>query len=336
MTALTRRSLLAGAAAIPLAPAASAPATAAAAATAPAWTREAYQDAMRKSGRPVELSQAQFDAIQARKPAAIKRIESYLKDRLGSADPSVLAAFEAVPREYYHYDYPSHRSEGGVAYETDPKPWALGYGSALSDYLGQAYMTQVCKPQPGDTTLEIGTGSGFQSSLLSRMVKQSYSIEIIEPLGQAVSKIFAPLGYDNVHTRVGDGYFGWPEVKEGFDIIIMTCAAQYTPPDLFKQLSGAALRAIDRQERRVFEQRVAAAVRHQIDGEHHRQLVIRHGHGAACRAVNDRNRAAPISLPRDSPIAQAPSRTFFAKTLGIKIRGDGIDGRLEFQTVVGA
>ncbi len=193
-------------------------------------------EAMRKSGRPVDVSESQFQSIQARKPGAIRRIESYLKDRLGSADPAVIRAFQEVPREYYHYLYPEHRSQGGVAYEDDPKPWALGYGSALSDYLGQAYMTQVCKPQPGDVTLEIGTGSGFQSSLLSRIVKRSYSIEIIEPLGQAVSKVFAPLGYDNVETRVGDGYFGWPEVKEGFDVIIVTCAAQYAPPDLFKQL----------------------------------------------------------------------------------------------------
>ena len=206
------------------------------AAATPGWTRDAYMEAMRKSGRPTDLTEAQFQAIQARKPAAMQRIETYLKERLGAADPAVLRAFQEVPREYFHYVYPEHRSQSGVAYEDDPKPWALGYGSALSDYLGQAYMTQVCKPQPGDTTLEIGTGSGFQSSLLSRIVKHSYSIEIIEPLGQAVSKIFAPLGYDNVQTRVGDGYFGWPEVKGGFDVIIVTCAAQYAPPDLFKQL----------------------------------------------------------------------------------------------------
>ena len=200
------------------------------------WTRDAFQEAMGRSGRPTDLTEAQFQAIQARKPGALRRIETYLKDRLGSADPAVLRAFQEVPREYYHYLYPEHRSQSGLAYEDDPKPWALGYGSALSDYLGQAYMTQVCKPQPGDVTLEIGTGSGFQSSLLSRIVKRSYSIEIIEPLGQAVGKIFAPLGYDNVESRVGDGYFGWPEVKGGFDIIIMTCAAQYAPPELFRQL----------------------------------------------------------------------------------------------------
>jgi protein-L-isoaspartate(D-aspartate) O-methyltransferase len=203
---------------------------------APAWTRKAYETAMAQSGRPVSLTDAQFEAIQTRKPAAVKRIGQYLKEHLGHAEPAVLAAFEAVPREYFHYMYDQHRSTGGDAYEDNPKPWALGYGSALSDYLGQAYMTQVCKPLPEDVTLEIGTGSGFQSALLSRMVRQAYSIEIIKPLGEAVGKIFAPLGYDNVHTRVGDGYYGWPEVEGGFDIIIVTCAAQYAPPDLFKQL----------------------------------------------------------------------------------------------------
>ncbi len=200
------------------------------------WTRQEFERAMAQSGRHVELTDAQFAAIQARKPAAMKRIEQYLKEHLGSADPAVLAAFEAVPREYFHYLYDQHRATPGDAYEENPKPWALGYGSALSDYLGQAYMSQVCRPRPQDTTLEIGTGSGFQSALLSRIVRRAYSIEIIEPLGHAVGKIFAPLGYDNVTTRVGDGYYGWPEVGEGFDIIIVTCAAQYAPPDLLKQL----------------------------------------------------------------------------------------------------
>ena len=201
-----------------------------------AWTRETYEKAMNASGRPVSLTDAQFDAIQKRKPAAMRLIESYLKGRLGSADPAVLAAFETVPREYFHYLYPEHRATPGDAYEAEPKPWAIGWGSALSDYLGQAYMTQVCQPKPGEVTLEIGTGSGFQSALLSRIVAQAYSIEIIAPLGKAVGRIFAPIGYDNVHTRVGDGYYGWPEVSGGFDIIIVTCAAQYAPPDLFKQI----------------------------------------------------------------------------------------------------
>ncbi len=227
---LSRRSLLAAAAL-------AVPARRAGAANAlPGWNRAAYETAMARSGRHVSLTDAQFDAIQTRKPAALHRIADYLKAHLREADPRVMAAFEAVPREYFHYLYDQRRATPGDAYEDNPKPWALGYGSALSDYLGQAYMTQVCQPKPDDITLEIGTGSGFQSALLSRIVRHAYTIEIIEPLGRAVGKIFAPLGYDNVSTRVGDGYYGWPEVAGGFDIIIVTCAAQYAPPDLLKQL----------------------------------------------------------------------------------------------------
>jgi protein-L-isoaspartate(D-aspartate) O-methyltransferase len=228
---LSRRGLIAGGAALALVRPARAAVNAGS-----GWTRQAYETAMRESGRPVSLTEEQFAAIQARRGPALKRIESYLASRLGSADPAVMRAFAEVPREYYHYYYADHRSTGGDAYDDPPKPWPLGYGSALSDYLGQAYMTQVCKPEPHHVCLEIGTGSGFQSSLLSRIVARAYSIEIIEPLGRAVAKIFAPLGYDNVRTRVGDGYYGWPEVEGGFDIIIVTCAAQYAPPDLFKQL----------------------------------------------------------------------------------------------------
>ena len=68
---------------------------------------------MQTSGRPVSLTDAQFDAIQRRKPAAMKRIEAYLKEHLGSADPAVMAAFEAVPREYFHYMYAGHRATPG-------------------------------------------------------------------------------------------------------------------------------------------------------------------------------------------------------------------------------
>ena len=233
---LPRRALLASAPALVLAAPMLGRARAQTAAPAPNWNLDRFLEAMKESGRGITMTQKSFDAIQARKPAALARIESYLKGHLGSADPLVMQAFAELPREYYHYNYESHTASPSEAYEDNPKPWALGYGSALSDYLGQAYMSQVCAPKPGDITLEIGTGSGFQSSLLSRIAAKSYSIEIIEPLGRQVAKIFKPLGYDNIQSRVGDGYYGWPEVDGGFDIIIVTCAAQYAPPDLFKQL----------------------------------------------------------------------------------------------------
>ena len=232
---LSRRALLGSALAAPVigrAFAASAipePAT-------PNWNLDRFMQAMKESGRPISMSPQAFDAIQARKPAALALISDYLKAHLGHADPAVMQAFAEVPREYYHFNYEWHVATPSEAYEDKPKPWAIGYGSALSDYLGQAYMSQVCAPKPGNVTLEIGTGSGFQSSLLSRIAAKSYSIEIIQPLGEQVAKIFTPLGYDNIQTRVGDGYYGWPEVEGGFDIIIVTCAAQYAPPDLFQQL----------------------------------------------------------------------------------------------------
>ena len=211
------------------APASSAGAASSAPAAAPAaglppvssnWTREAFLEAMASSGRPTAISEASFQAIQARKVLAIARIRGYLAERFGQADPRVLAAFQQVPREYYHYLYPEHLSQAVEAYEEVPKPWALGYGSVLSDYLGQAYMTQIAQPKADDVSLEVSTGSGFQSSLLSRIVRQAYTIEIIQPIGAAVDRIFKPLGYDNVEGRVGDGYYGWPEVKDGFDAII--------------------------------------------------------------------------------------------------------------------
>jgi len=200
------------------------------------WSYKAFQEAMRQSGRSVALQEKEFAELQVRKEVAMSAIDKYLKRRFGKTDPDVLRAFRELPREYYHYDYQRRKPFASNCYEPLPKPWAIGYGSALSDYLGQAYMTQLAKPRPGDTVLEVGTGSGFQSSLLSRIVKEVYSVEIIKPLGTDVAKIYKPLGLENVHTRVGDGYFGWPEVKGGFDIIMVTCVARYVSPELLKQL----------------------------------------------------------------------------------------------------
>ncbi len=200
------------------------------------WTRDAYLKAMKESGRPIDVSESAFADIQKRRVTGLKRIEGYLKERFGEADASVLKAFSEVPREYYHYNHAEKRSIQDSTWDTEAKPWAVGYGSALSDYLGQAYMTQAAKPKATDVVLEIGTGSGFQSSILSRIAKQVYSIEIIEPLAKSVANMYKPLNYSNVQTKGGDGFFGWPDVKEGFDIIIVTCAAQYVPPALFAQL----------------------------------------------------------------------------------------------------
>lgn len=200
------------------------------------WTYENFKKAALESGRRFSVSEKTFDQIQERKAKIVKNMESYLAKRFGKADDAVLEAFHKVPREYFQYYYPEKRDFASTAYEEKAKPWAIGYGSALSDYEGQVYMTQLAQPRANDVVLEIGTGSGYQIALLSRIVKKAYSIEIIKPLGEEVAKIFKPLHYDNIETRVGDGYYGWPEVKGGFDIIMFTCAAQSVPPALFEQL----------------------------------------------------------------------------------------------------
>jgi protein-L-isoaspartate(D-aspartate) O-methyltransferase len=202
----------------------------------PVWDFAAYKKAMEAGGRKVNISEQTFKNIQARKTSAEKSVKNYLDGKFGKADPDLLKAFGEVPREYYMYNYEQDKSMAASSYEAKPTPWQIGYGSALSDYLGQVYMTQLCAPKKDYVVLEIGTGSGYQISLLSRMVKEAYSIEIIKPLGEKVSKIFTPLGYNNVHTKVGDGWYGWPEVQGGFDIIIVTCSARSVPPPLLQQL----------------------------------------------------------------------------------------------------
>jgi protein-L-isoaspartate(D-aspartate) O-methyltransferase len=201
-----------------------------------AWTYGSYLAAMKACERPTTLSREQWDTAQGRRKRALGTIHSVLFHHFGAADPNVMRAFTEVPREFFHYDFAARSAFSHVAYEDVSKPWRIGFGSALSDYRGQAYMTQLCKPTPDSVALEVGTGSGFQISVLSRIVKKACSIEIVEPLGREVGRIFKPLGYDNVETRIGDGFFGWPEESEGFDLIMVTCAAQFVPPPLLQQL----------------------------------------------------------------------------------------------------
>lgn len=203
---------------------------------APEWTYARYMELVKATGRKMDISEATFKEVQARKEKALKVIEKYLDGKFQKAQPEVLQAFKDLPREYFQYNYEQTTGFVKTAYEADAKPWPIGYGSVLSDYLGQAYMTQLAEPKSTDVVLEIGTGSGFQISLLSRIVKEAYSIEIIEPVGKAVGEIFKPIGYSNVHSKVGDGYYGWPEVAGGFDTIMVTCAATYVPPALLEQL----------------------------------------------------------------------------------------------------
>ena len=119
------------------------------------------------------------------------------------------------------------------AYENRPLP--IGYGQTISQPYIVALMTDLLDSKSGDRVLEIGTGSGYQAAVLAKLVKEVYTIEIIPPLARQGSERLKRLRYDNVTTRVGDGYYGWKE-HAPFDSIIVTAAATQIPPPLIQQL----------------------------------------------------------------------------------------------------
>jgi protein-L-isoaspartate(D-aspartate) O-methyltransferase len=104
----------------------------------------------------------------------------------------------------------------------------IGSGQTISPPFVVASMTEAIDPQPDDKVLEIGTGSGYQAAILSPLVKDVYTIEIVEQLSTRATRVLKHLGYKNVHTRAGDGYKGWPEVAP-FDKIIVTCSPEEVP-----------------------------------------------------------------------------------------------------------
>ena len=120
-----------------------------------------------------------------------------------------------------------------LAYANRPLP--IGYGQTISQPYIVAVMTDLLDVDHDDVVLEVGTGSGYQAAVLAALVQQVYSIEIIPALAQRTQKQLLRLGYDNIETRIGDGYYGW-EAYAPFDAIIVTAAASHLPPPLIEQL----------------------------------------------------------------------------------------------------
>lgn len=143
-------------------------------------------------------------------------------------DPRVMKALAKVPRHRFVPD-----SQLRHAYRNRPLP--IGHGQTISQPYIVAIMTDLLKLTPADRVLEVGTGSGYQAAVLAELAQQVYSIEIIEPLGKRARDLLNKLGYDNVETRIGDGYYGW-ETHAPFDAIIVTAAADHIPPPLIAQL----------------------------------------------------------------------------------------------------
>ncbi len=146
----------------------------------------------------------------------------------GVANPRVLDAMRRVPRHLFVAE-----SERRFAYRDHPLP--IDHGQTISQRYMVAVTTELIDPQPGDRVLEIGTGSGYQAAVLSLLVDQVFSIEIVERLAARATADLEELGYDNVTVIAGDGYQGLPG-EAPFDGIIVTAAPPYIPEPLIEQL----------------------------------------------------------------------------------------------------
>ena len=146
--------------------------------------------------------------------------------REGVKNPAVINAMRTIQRHKFIGKNPTAR-----AYVDEALP--ITFGQTISPPFIVAYMTESLDPQPDDRVLEIGTGSGYQAAILSEIVKDVYTIEIVEPLGKNAEKVLKE--YKKVHTRIGDGYKGWPE-EAPFDKIIVTCSPESVPQPLIDQL----------------------------------------------------------------------------------------------------
>lgn len=163
--------------------------------------------------------------------AEVKATRQYLNK--ATLQASVIHALEQVPR---HLFVPQQRRK--YAYENRPLP--IGSGQTISQPYIVAIMTDLLDTASGHKVLELGTGSGYQAAVLSLIVDQVYSIEVVESLGLEAQQKLADLGYANIQVKIGDGYFGWKE-QAPYDRIIVTAAGEHVPPPLLEQLKPGGL-----------------------------------------------------------------------------------------------
>jgi protein-L-isoaspartate(D-aspartate) O-methyltransferase len=171
-----------------------------------------------------------FAALRAQMVSEVEAMyaETRIETGLAAMSPAVRAALGRVER---------HRlvspAQAAAAYRNHPLP--IGAGQTISQPYIVALSTDLLAPASDQVVLEVGTGSGYQAAVLAEVVKQVYSIELIESLGRTAAARLAEMGYRNVDVRIGDGYAGWPE-KAPFDGIVVTAAAPQVPPALVAQL----------------------------------------------------------------------------------------------------
>jgi protein-L-isoaspartate(D-aspartate) O-methyltransferase len=158
---------------------------------------------------------------------AEKMVEEQLRGR-DITDKKVLEVMEQTPRHMFMPVYLKH-----LAYEDHPFP--IGHGQTISQPYIVALMTELLELNGSEKVLEIGTGSGYQAAILSKLAAQVYTIEIIPDLAEEARVRLAQMGYTNVHVITGDGYKGLPQFAP-FDSIIVTAAPKEIPQALAEQL----------------------------------------------------------------------------------------------------
>jgi protein-L-isoaspartate(D-aspartate) O-methyltransferase len=177
-----------------------------------------------ESSEPNDIKQSVFvERIEERKEMVSRQISARDVN-----DTNVLAAMRKVPR---HAFIPAGRRR--YAYVDSALP--IEHGQTISQPYIVAFMTEALQLDPNSKVLEIGTGSGYQAAVCAEIAREVYTIEIVEELAAGAAKLLKELGYDNVHVKAGDGYFGWPE-HAPFDAIIGTAAAGRVPEPLLEQL----------------------------------------------------------------------------------------------------
>ena len=178
------------------------------------------------SANSICLAQSEYQAERDRMVRV--QIAGSLFGRTPVRDKAVLDAMRTVPR---HKFVPSNVVR--EAYTDSPLP--IGEGQTISQPYIVGFMTEALKASATDKILEIGTGSGYQAAVLAEIVDHVYTIEIVEPLGKRAKAVLKDLKYENVTTKIGDGYVGWKE-HAPFDGIIVTAAPDHIPQPLIEQL----------------------------------------------------------------------------------------------------
>lgn len=147
----------------------------------------------------------------------------------GITDKNILEAMLTVPRE--EFVLPQYKSKAYADLEVP-----IGFEQTLDRPYEDAFIIQSLKPAPTDRVLEVGTGAGYLASLLSRIVSEVYTIEIIPEIAQNARQRLSKLGYSNIFVKTGDGFLGWPE-HAPFNGIVLTCSPPEIPKPLIEQLA---------------------------------------------------------------------------------------------------